>query len=128
MRTSAKIISAVAVAGLAFAASAAFTGAGLTNNAGATQFVGGEISQTVTGATLSGISYVFTDATNTAVSGVNLSFADAQANGQQVAITLTDGSAATFTCADIAAQASSCTLVDPLVPATNVTAATITVS
>lgn len=128
MRKSAKIISAVAVAGLAFAASAAFTGAGLTNNAGASQFVGGEISQTVSGATLSNVSYVFTDATNTAVSGVNLSFADAQSDGQQVTIALTDGSEATFTCTDVTAQASSCTLVDPLVPATNVTAATITVS
>lgn len=97
MRKSVKILTAVAVAGLAFAASAAYTGTGVTNNAGASQFVGGSVTQTVTGATLSDLAYGFTDASKTAVNKVTLTFADA-ANGTAPTLTLAGGTQAQFTC------------------------------
>jgi hypothetical protein len=56
MRKSTKFLGALAVAGLLAAGGSAFTSTGVTNNAGATQFVGGTISQNVTGATLSSLS------------------------------------------------------------------------
>ena len=130
MRKSAKIISAVAVAGLAFAASAAYTGTGLTNSAGATQFVGGQVSQAVTGATLSNLAYTFTDGTKTAVSSVNLTFADDQSDGKAVTLELTGGSAATFECTVVAidTNASNCVLAAMQTAPTGVTGATVTVS
>lgn len=59
MRKSSTILAAVAVAGLAVAGGTAFTGTGVINNAGATQFVGGTVNQSVTGATLSSVVYSF---------------------------------------------------------------------
>jgi hypothetical protein len=70
-----KILGAVAVAGLVAATGSAFTGTGLSNSAGAAQFVGGTVSQTVSGATLTDISYEFSDGTQTAVDGITLTFA-----------------------------------------------------
>ncbi|NKX55426.1 hypothetical protein [Arthrobacter mobilis] len=96
MRNSAKLLAAVAVAGLTFAAGSAFTGTGVTNNAGATQFIGGTVTQTVTGATLSTVGYGFTDATKTAVNKVTLTFADAT-GGKTPSIEL-NGAANGFTC------------------------------
>ena len=130
MRKSAKIVSAVAVAGLAFAASAAYTGTGLTNSAGDTQFVGGQVIQTVTGATLSNLAYTFTDSTNTAVSSVDLTFADDQSDGKTVTLELTGGSAAIFECTVIAVDTntSNCVLAAAQTAPTGVTGATVAVS
>ena len=61
MRKSSKIISAAAIAVLAAAGGTAFTGTGVTNSAGSTQYVGGTVSQTVNGATLTNVSYTFVD-------------------------------------------------------------------
>jgi hypothetical protein len=97
MRKSAKLITALSVAGLAVAAGSAFTGTGLTNAAGSTQFVGGSVSQAITGATLDSLVYGFTDGTKTAVNQVTLTFADAT-GGKTPTLSLTGGSAATFTC------------------------------
>lgn len=100
MRTSAKIVTALSVTGLALAAGSAFTGAGLSNTAGPTQFVGGTVTQTVTGATLTGLEYGFTDATKTAVNQVTLTFA-AGVDGKTPALSLTGGTPAAFTCTAI---------------------------
>lgn len=94
------LLGAVAVAGLTAAAGSAFTGTGLSTTAGPTQFVGGTVSQSVTGATLSSIVYGYTDGTKTAVSSVTLTFGDAT-GGKTPSVVLTGGTATTFTCAAI---------------------------
>jgi hypothetical protein len=98
-----KVLGAVAVAGLVATGSAAFTATGLTNNAGSTKYVGGTVSQSVTGATLSTVTYSFGDApTNTAVHSVALVFADVNTDGMTPTIAFTGGNAVTFTCDEIA--------------------------
>ena len=94
MRNSYKVLTAVAVAGLALAGGSAFTGAGLstTGAASAPQFVGGTVTQTVTGATLTGIDYGFVGGPTgpqTTVNQVTLTFADAT-GGKTPAIKLND--------------------------------------
>jgi hypothetical protein len=70
MRSSFKIAVALAAVGLAAADGSAFTATGLatTGQASAAQFIGGTISQAVTGATLDSVTYGYADAaTKTAV-------------------------------------------------------------
>ncbi|MDQ0212638.1 hypothetical protein [Arthrobacter bambusae] len=104
MRKSAKIFTALSVAGLAVAAGSAFTGTGVATagQAASDQFVGGTVSQAVTGATLDSIVYGFTDGTNTAVNQVTLTFADANADGKIPTIALTGGTGTPFTCTAVA--------------------------
>jgi hypothetical protein len=112
MRKSTKLIGAVAVAGLVAAGGSAFTGSGLTNNAGSAQYVGGTVSQSVTGATLSTVAYSFGDApANTAVHSVALVFADATTDGKTPTVAFTGGNAVAFTCDVIAVEThlSTCT-------------------
>lgn len=128
MRNTKKILGTVAVAGLVAAGTSAFTGTGLTNGAGATQFVGGTISQSVTGATLNSLAYGYTDGTKTAVNLVTLTFADAT-GGKTPTITLTGGTAVAFTCGAINAT----TFVSTCAPAagasqTGVTSTAVTVA
>ena len=127
MRKSAKLITALSVAGLAVAAGSAFTGAGLMNAAGSSQFVGGQVSQTVTGATLSNLQYGFTDATKTAVNQVTLTFAPGS-DDKTVQLSLAGGGTATFVCDPIADNVSVCDPADPGTTKTDVTSATVTVS
>ena len=62
MRTPSKIITALALAGLAVAGGAAFTATGIIDGAPTTAYVGGAVSQSVAGAvTLSSIAYGFDD-------------------------------------------------------------------
>ncbi|WPU08575.1 hypothetical protein [Pseudarthrobacter oxydans] len=99
MRKSAKIITALSVAGLAVAAGSAFTGGGLTNTAGSSTFVGGSVTQTISGATLSGISYAYVDSSNTSVSNVTLTFADDAATyGKTVSALLSGGTGTNLAC------------------------------
>lgn len=103
MRKISMIIAGLAVAGLAAAGGSAFTGTGVTSNAGATQYVGGTVSQSVTGATLTSVVYSFGDApANTAVHSVALTFADASTDGKTPTIAFTGGNAVAFTCDAIA--------------------------
>jgi hypothetical protein len=99
MRKSAKLITALSVAGLAVAAGSAFTGAGLatTGQANSAQFVGGTVTQSVTGANLNSIVYGYSNApANTLVNQVTLTFADDKADAKIPTISL-DG-AASITC------------------------------
>jgi hypothetical protein len=96
MRKSAKIITALSVSGLAVVAGSAFTGAGLTNNAGATQFIGGTVSQSVTGATLSNLQYTFADPAKRDVQLVTLTFANGSAAGKNVDVVLTNEAGTNF--------------------------------
>lgn len=128
MRNMVQLIGGVAVAGAVAAGTTAFTATGLTNSAGASAFVGGSISQTVTGAALSTIAYGFYDApANTTINLVTLTFADATA-GKTPTISFTGGSGA-FTCTAINASTfvSSCTP-DSGNGRVGVTAVTVTVS
>jgi hypothetical protein len=122
-----QLLGGVAVAGAVAAGATAFTATGLTNSAGSTQFVGGTISQTVTGTALSSIAYAYTDATDTTVDFITqtvtgtalssiayaytdatdttvdyitLTFADANADTKAVTAvgTLGNASTVTFTC------------------------------
>lgn len=98
--TRAKVMTgAIALAGVATLTGGAFTATGVDNQAGASQFVGGQVSQTVTGATLSKVQYEFTDASNTAVDGVTLAFAEG-ADGRAVSVTLTHAGTPTTTAID----------------------------
>jgi hypothetical protein len=124
MRKSAKLITALSVTGLAVVAGSAFTGAGLstTGQANSAQFVGGTVSQSVTGATLDSLVYGFTDGTKTAVNQVTLTFADAT-GGKTPTVSLTGGGTATFTCAPINAT-TFVSVCDPTVVDTTKTAVT----
>jgi hypothetical protein len=103
MRRSTTLIAAVAAAGLAAIGGSAFTGTGVTNSAGASQFIGGTVNQTVSGATLANVAYTFGDApANTAVHSVALTFAVGAA-GQTVAITISGGNAVVFNCEAVGA-------------------------
>jgi hypothetical protein len=126
MRKSLKIAGAFGIAALAFAGSAAFTGTGVANTAGSSQFIGGTVSQTVTGATLTNILYGFTDTTNTAINQVTLTFADAT-GGKTPTISLTGGTPAGFSCTPIDATSfsSTCTSAGSQ---TGVTSVSVTVS
>lgn len=111
MRKSLKVLTAVAVAGLAFASGSAFTGTGLTTTAPTTQFVGGTVSQSVTGATLSDIAYGFgADATQSKVATISLTFTNT-ADGRTVTVAPSGGGAGvgTFSCGVTSGNASDCT-------------------
>jgi hypothetical protein len=88
MRKSYKLLGGLVLVGLLAAGGSAFTATGVTDNAPATQFLGGTVSQTVQGATLSTIAYSFYDASNTAVTAVTLTFTNAQANGKTAHLVL----------------------------------------
>ncbi|MCW2600465.1 MAG: hypothetical protein JWM02_2294 [Frankiales bacterium] len=115
MRTYTKLFGMIAAAGLVAAGGSAFTGAGLstTGSAASAQYVGGTVSQSVTGGTLASVAYGFTDATNTAVNQVTLTFADTNTAGKTPTITLAGGSPVTFTCAQITAGTGTTSVCDP---------------
>ena len=106
------LVATVSVLGALGIAGSAFTGSGFTNNAGPSQFVGGTVSQSVTGATLSSVAYTFGDPpANTAIHSALLTFADANTDGKTPTVVFTGGSAATFTCTAVEAtnHTSTCT-------------------
>jgi hypothetical protein len=117
MRKSAKIITALSVAGLAVAAGSAFTGTGVTTSgqASAAQFVGGKVSQAVSGAILTNVAYSFADAdTKNMVNGITLTFAEG-ANGKAVTAVPAvgaGGSGGTFNCGVITLDVSTCTFAE----------------
>jgi hypothetical protein len=111
MRKSAKLITALSVAGLAVAAGSAFTGTGLstTGTASSAQFVGGTVSQTVTGATLTNIAYSYSDSgAHTLVNSIVLTFSGT-ADGHVVTAAPSGGSGGTFTCTAVGSNSSTCT-------------------
>lgn len=102
MQQSTRVAAAVLVAGLAAAGTAAFTGTGVTNNADPSQFVGGTVTQTVSGATLSSIVYGFSDPqAKTAIDTATLTFADGEADTKVPTVVFTASSPEPFTCTAI---------------------------
>lgn len=100
----AKVVAGVsALLGVVVAGSAAFTATGVYDNAGPSQFVGGTVTQTVSGGTaLSSIVYSYADNTpgaggsiDTEINEVTLTFGDNIAEGltPTIAFTGTDGGA-----------------------------------
>jgi len=83
MRTPSKIITALALAGLAVAGGAAFTATGVDTQAGDTQFIGGTVSQTVTGAVLNKIVYT-APGNGEEVTGISITFASPPADGATI--------------------------------------------
>ena len=101
MRKSTQLIAAVAVAGIAIAGSTALTGTGLANAAGSSQFIGGTVSQSVSGGSLASVVYSFGDGpANTMVNFIDLRI-DGNVNGHLVSVVATGGPGGqgTFTCA-----------------------------
>ena len=87
------LVAAACVVGVIGVGGAAFTATGITDNAPSTAFIGGTVSQSITGATLSNIGYGFADIANTEMNSVTLTFADATDGATPtVAVTPTDGS------------------------------------
>ncbi|MDQ0259528.1 hypothetical protein [Sinomonas atrocyanea] len=108
MRKSQKIALALGLGAAALAGGTAFTGTGLATTAPTTQFLGGTVSQSVTGATLSGVDYSFANApANTEVSSIALTFANT-ADGHTVAVAPAGGTGS-FTCSAVSNNASTCT-------------------
>jgi hypothetical protein len=93
MRNLIQLAGGVAVAGVVAAGSTAFTaGAGLglteTSTATATRFIGGTVTQTVTGARVNGIAFAYANGpSNTQITGVTITFNDASADGKTVVVT-----------------------------------------
>jgi hypothetical protein len=95
-----KIFGAVAVAGVIAAGSAAFTAGGLRTDgqAAADQFIGGTVSQSVSGATLTNVAYTFSDPiTKRDVSAITLTFVEDMTD-LDVAVTPTGSGLTAFTC------------------------------
>src|SRR6478752_5217202 len=88
---------ALALASLAAFGGSAFTGSGVTLAAPASQFIGGTVSQSVTGATLQSIVYTPLAGDGTALTSATLTFADAAADAKVPTMELT-GTSETAAC------------------------------
>jgi hypothetical protein len=122
---------AFALMGVVAAGGAAFTSTGITttHQAASSQFIGGTVAQSVTGATLQSIIYTYADAppqasgvsTNTEISVVTLTFADALADGAATSIVFTTdagGTPVAFTCENVGATTSGVSTCLPTTPGT----------
>lgn len=126
MRKSTKLIGAVGVAALTVAASSAFTAGGLT--APASSFVGGSVSQSITGATLSNIAYDTNEATNK-ISSVTLTFSTTAVDTKTPTLAFSGAVVnGIYTCAAVEAtgHTSLCTA-GATIADTNATSVTVTV-
>lgn len=123
------MIAAIALVGAVGVSANAFTATGLATSgqAASGQFVGGTVSQSVNGATLTSIVYGFTDGTNTVVDEVTLTFANDLTDGMTPTVAFTGGDAGTFTCAAIAVEAGSNTSLCDGDTVTNITGINVTV-
>ena len=123
-------IGAVGVCGaVGLAAGGAFTGTGLTTTgqANATQFVGGTITQTITGAILTTITYGFSDNPgHTHADSIVLTFSSTEdARTVSVALTATSDTG-TWSCTNTASNSSTCTVTGGF--ATGVSSLNVTVA
>jgi hypothetical protein len=118
------VVAAAALIGTAGIAGSAFTAAGITN-ATTPQFIGGEVTQTVTGATLQNIGYRFTDAGHLTIDRIQLTFTDNKADAQLVTVELNDVDDGGFTCVNSGAAVFLC---DTATPFTGLDKIDITVS
>jgi hypothetical protein len=99
-----KFFAALAVAGVVAAGGSAFTGGGLGPDPAA-QFVGGSVTQTVTGTSVADIAYAV--ASDNTISKVTLTFGDDAVNGKKPALVF-DATTA-YDCAVVVSRKSDCT-------------------
>ena len=102
-----KTLGALAIAGTVAAGGAAFTAGGLDSTVAADQFIGGQVTQTVTGATLESVAYLRAVVPNK-VSEVDLVFAG-DVTGKTV--TLNFDQASNFTCTVVDGTHATCNTV-----------------
>lgn len=125
-------LAAAALIGAAGSATIASTGTGVatTGTAASPQFVGGTVSQSVTGATLSDIGYSFTDASNTAIDQIVLTFADANTDAKTPTIAFSASTPVDFTCTAVEStgHTSTCTPTANGTSQTGATGISVTVS
>jgi hypothetical protein len=111
MKLATKILGSVAIAGILASGGSAFTGAGLnlTGSASSNSFVGGSVTQTVSGAQLKSVAYHTAAADSKEIDQITLTFtgsvgdmaalaAKAQGDITAVATGATNGTDAPFTC------------------------------
>ena len=106
-----QMVGGVAAAGVVAAGTTAFTAAGLTTSA--TPFLGGVVTQAITGGAVDTVTFTFSDGARTAINGVNLHFATDTTDLAKVTVTTTvsGGTNPTWTCGDVNAgtNISACT-------------------
>lgn len=127
MRKSTKIFSVVAVGAVVAASSAAYTAGGVT--APASSFVGGSVTQSLTGAALASVVYDTDEALNK-ITSVTLTFTDASADAKIPTIAFSGAAVnGTYTCAAVeAAGHTSLCSAAPTKADNNATGLTITVA
>ena len=103
------LVGALALAGSVAFAGNAFTAGGLNASAGDNGYIGGTDTATIVGASLVSVAYTVDEAGNE-IDSVLLTFA-AGSNGKDVAIAFNGGTAGSYTCIDVADNASTCTAV-----------------
>jgi hypothetical protein len=129
MRTSSKLLSALAVAGVVAATGSAFTAGGL----GATppdQFVGGSVAQTVVGTTVTSVDYNTDETTNT-ITSVTLTFGNERVDGKTPTLAFGGDGTQPYTCSEVTAAVgvnTSICLPDGAAAANTVDSTTITVA
>jgi hypothetical protein len=115
---------ALALAGAVTLTGGAFTASGLTNGDGDEKFVGGTVTQTVTGAaTLDTVTYAYTDVSNLVASSVQLAFGSITAGS---AVSVAADGAASVACTEtveIDGDTYDCNIVDANVAALAITVA-----
>ena len=121
------MIAALALAGAIGIGTNAFTASGLTNNAGSSQFLGGSVTQDVSGASLQNVAYAFADAPgNLIISEATLTFAG-NANGQHADVTFHHGVSAlndvVVDAGTIAGNTATATISEPTAGVTGITVA-----
>jgi hypothetical protein len=103
MRTSTKFVGIVAIGGVIAASSSAFTAGGVT--APTSAFVGGSVSQSITGAALESVVYDTDEALNK-ITSVTLTFSDSAADAKTPTIAFSGATInGTYTCAAVEAAA-----------------------
>jgi hypothetical protein len=127
MRTSTKMFGILAVGGVIAAGSSAFTAGGVT--APPSAFVGGSVSQTITGAALASVVYDTDEALNK-ITSVTLTFSDSAADTKTPTIAFNGATInGAYTCAAVeAAGHTSLCSAAPTKADNNVTGLTITVA
>ena len=113
MRTPTRLLIGVVLAGLAGSYGIALTGAGLGMSAATgSPFIGGTVSESVTGATIDDIGYRFADSTTqTLINRIDLSFTGNAVDGRRPTVAPSGGTGGTFSCSSVTDGAASCAFI-----------------
>jgi hypothetical protein len=126
MRTSTKLLGILAIGGVIAASSSAFTAGGVT--APPSAFVGGSVSQSITGAALASVVYDTDEALNK-ITSVTLTFSDSAADAKTPTIAFNGATInGAYTCAAVEAAAHTSLCSATTKADNNVTSLSITVA